>query len=122
MIAQSQSGTGKTAALSLAILSRIDPSVQSPQALILAPTFELAIQIGSVIENMAKFLPYIQVAYAVRDPTNVGKVSSRFEFFGEIFAYRLVPEKIVVVPGRASNILSNVYLSKKFYRTKRLKN
>ncbi len=43
----------------------------------------------------------------------VGKVSSRFEFFAEIFADRLVPEKIMVVPDRASNILSNAYLLKK---------
>ncbi|CAF3840549.1 unnamed protein product [Rotaria sp. Silwood1] len=67
IIAQSQSGTGKTAAFSLAILSRIDPSIPSVQALILAPTFELAIQIGSVIEKMAQFLPYIKIAYAVRN-------------------------------------------------------
>jgi hypothetical protein len=40
---------------------------------------------------------------------HVGKVRV-FEFFGEIFAYRLVPEKIVVVPDRASNILSNAHL------------
>ncbi|CAF1448762.1 unnamed protein product [Adineta steineri] len=67
IIAQSQSGTGKTAAFSIATISRIDPNIKSPQALILAPTFELALQIGSVIENIAKFLPYIQIAYAVRD-------------------------------------------------------
>jgi superfamily II DNA/RNA helicase len=72
IIAQSQSGTGKTAAFSLAIISRIDPSIQSPQALILAPTFELAIQIISVIETMAQFLPYIKVADAVRQSkTNI---------------------------------------------------
>ena len=71
IIAQSQSGTGKTAAFSLAILSRIDPTVQSLQALILAPTFELAIQIGEVIEKMAKFLPYIRVGYAIRNALTV---------------------------------------------------
>ncbi|CAF3846554.1 unnamed protein product [Rotaria sp. Silwood1] len=69
IIAQSQSGTGKTAAFSIAIISRIDPANQSPQALIIVPTYELALQIGSVIEKMAQFLPYIQIAYAVRDPT-----------------------------------------------------
>jgi superfamily II DNA/RNA helicase len=73
IIAQSQSGTGKTAAFSLAIISRIDPSVQSPQALILAPTFELAIQIISVIEIMAQFLPYIKVADAVRGSKTAGR-------------------------------------------------
>ena len=67
IIAQSQSGTGKTGAFSLTILSRIDPKIQEPQAMIIAPTFELALQIGSVIEQMAHFLPYVQIAYAIRE-------------------------------------------------------
>jgi len=71
VIAQSQSGTGKTGAFSLTILSRIDPRVKGPQAMIIAPTFELAIQIGSVVEQMASFLPYIKVAYAVRQNDTV---------------------------------------------------
>ncbi|CAF2571819.1 unnamed protein product [Rotaria sp. Silwood2] len=76
MIAQSQNGTGKTAAFSLATLSRMDPNLNYVQALILSPTFELALQIGQVIENMAKFLPHIKIAYAVRDPT----ISKRNEY------------------------------------------
>ncbi|CAF1494237.1 unnamed protein product [Adineta steineri] len=76
IIAQSQSGTGKTAAFSIATISRIDPYIKSPQALILAPTFELALQIGSVIENLAKFLPYIQIAYAVLDQA-ISKTAER---------------------------------------------
>ncbi|CAF3695144.1 unnamed protein product [Adineta steineri] len=76
MIAQSQNGTGKTAAFSLATLSRMDPNLDYVQALILSPTFELALQIGKVIENMAKFLPHIKIAYAVRDPT----ISKRNEY------------------------------------------
>ncbi|UJR26581.1 hypothetical protein I4U23_007901 [Adineta vaga] len=92
IIAQSQSGTGKTVAFSVAMISRIDPSVQSPQALILAPTFELALQIGSVIERMAKFLPYIQIAYAVRDP-NISKRPNRIR-------NQLISEPIVIgTPG-----------------------
>ena len=46
LIVQSQTGTGKTAAFALPILSLIDPSVKSPQALILAPTRELALQVA----------------------------------------------------------------------------
>ncbi len=52
----------------------------------------------------------------------VGKVSNRFELFGEIFAERLVSKKIWVMSNRVSNILRNAYLSKKVYREKRLKN
>lgn len=45
VIAQAQSGTGKTATFSIAILQQIDTSVLECQALILAPTRELATQI-----------------------------------------------------------------------------
>lgn len=44
--------------------------------MILAPTFELALQIGKVIEKMARFLPEIRIAYAVRDPM----ISKRNEY------------------------------------------
>jgi len=66
MIAQSQSGTGKTAAFSVAMLSRVDNRLGYPQALLLSPTYELALQTGKVIEEMAKFYPNFKVAYAVR--------------------------------------------------------
>lgn len=45
MIAQAQSGTGKTATFSIAILQQIDMSINECQALILAPTRELAQQV-----------------------------------------------------------------------------
>lgn len=66
MIAQSQSGTGKTAAFLLAALYRVDPLLQQPQVLILSPTYELALQTGRVAESMAKFLPAIKFGYAIR--------------------------------------------------------
>ncbi|KAK3907827.1 DEAD-box helicase Dbp80 [Frankliniella fusca] len=66
MIAQSQSGTGKTAAFVLAMLSRVDPSKNYTQALCLSPTYELAIQTGEVAAKMAQFCPEIKIRYAVR--------------------------------------------------------
>lgn len=48
VIAQAQSGTGKTATFSISILQQIDTSVRECQALILAPTRELAQQIQKV--------------------------------------------------------------------------
>ena len=54
MIAQAQSGSGKTATFSLVMLYRCDPTLQKIQALCLAPTRELAIQIESVVKKMAK--------------------------------------------------------------------
>lgn len=55
MIAQSQSGTGKTAAFVLTMLSRVDESLPEPQALCLSPTRELARQLMSVVELMGQF-------------------------------------------------------------------
>lgn len=66
MIAQSQSGTGKTAAFVLTMLSRVSPSQPGPQCLCLAPTYELSLQIGEVVKEMGKFLPDITMRYAIR--------------------------------------------------------
>jgi translation initiation factor 4A len=49
VIAQAQSGTGKTATFSISVLQRIDHTVKQCQALILAPTRELAQQIQKVV-------------------------------------------------------------------------
>lgn len=56
LIGQSQSGTGKTAAFVLNMLSRIDLDKKAPQALVLAPTRELAKQIAGVANVMGTFL------------------------------------------------------------------
>ncbi|WKX94905.1 hypothetical protein Q1695_011847 [Nippostrongylus brasiliensis] len=66
IIAQSQSGTGKTATFVLTMLSRVDASKKHPQCLCLAPTYELAIQIGEVVGKIAQFMPDVKVHYAVR--------------------------------------------------------
>ena len=59
MIAQSQSGTGKTAAFTLASLSHVDVTQRHPQVIILSPTYELAVQTFKVATEMAKFKPEI---------------------------------------------------------------
>ena len=66
LIAQSQSGTGKTAAFTLAMLSRVDTTKPYPQVLCLSPTYELAIQTGEVACKMAAFCPEILFRFAVR--------------------------------------------------------
>ncbi|XP_039611665.1 ATP-dependent RNA helicase DDX19B [Polypterus senegalus] len=66
LIAQSQSGTGKTAAFVLAMLSHVESVNKWPQCLCVSPTYELALQTGKVIEQMGKFYPEVKLAYAVR--------------------------------------------------------
>ncbi|KAF2838423.1 putative ATP dependent RNA helicase [Patellaria atrata CBS 101060] len=73
MIGQSQSGTGKTAAFVLNILMRCDLSTLQPQALVLAPSRELARQIIGVVETMGRFLENLKVIAGIPDPSQRGK-------------------------------------------------
>ncbi|MFH4981023.1 hypothetical protein AB6A40_007732 [Gnathostoma spinigerum] len=77
MIAQSQSGTGKTAAFVLTMLSRVVPENHWPQCLCLAPTYELAMQIGKVVETMGEFMPDVHVKYAVKGERDPGPITEQ---------------------------------------------
>jgi ATP-dependent RNA helicase DeaD len=62
LLGQAQTGTGKTAAFSLPLLSRIDLSHQQPQILVLTPTRELAIQVAEAMQAYARHLNGFQIA------------------------------------------------------------
>jgi ATP-dependent RNA helicase DeaD len=53
ILGQAQTGTGKTAAFALPILSRIDVKQRAPQALVMVPTRELAIQVAEAFQKYA---------------------------------------------------------------------
>jgi ATP-dependent RNA helicase DeaD len=61
ILGQAQTGTGKTAAFALPLLSKIQSSLKTPQVLILAPTRELAIQCAEACQSFAKYLPKFNV-------------------------------------------------------------
>ena len=61
LLGQAQTGTGKTAAFSLPLLSNLDLSKTKPQVLVLAPTRELAIQVAEAMQAYAKKLPGFHV-------------------------------------------------------------
>jgi ATP-dependent RNA helicase DeaD len=56
LLGMAQTGTGKTAAFALPLLSRLDLSLQQPQILVLAPTRELAIQVAEAMQTYARHL------------------------------------------------------------------
>lgn len=62
VIGQAQTGTGKTAAFALPVLARLDPTAQSPQVLVLAPTRELANQVAEACMNYGRHLPGLRIA------------------------------------------------------------
>lgn len=61
VVGLAQTGTGKTAAFALPILSRIDVSDKTTQALVLAPTRELALQVSEAVERYAAHLKGLHV-------------------------------------------------------------
>lgn len=56
VLGQAQTGTGKTAAFALPVLSNIDMTLAEPQALVLAPTRELAIQVAEAFHSYAEHM------------------------------------------------------------------
>ena len=56
LLGQAQTGTGKTAAFALPLLSRLDLSLAQPQILVLTPTRELAIQVAEAMQTYARHL------------------------------------------------------------------
>jgi ATP-dependent RNA helicase DeaD len=54
VVGQARTGSGKTLAFALPLVERCDPAVRAVQALVLVPTRELAIQVGDVIEKLAR--------------------------------------------------------------------
>lgn len=67
LIAQAHNGSGKTTCFTLAMLSRVDPAVRSPQALCVCPTRELVVQNLGVLERMGKFSGITATSTAAAD-------------------------------------------------------
>src|ERR1700741_360160 len=61
VVGLAQTGTGKTAAFAIPILSKIDPSNKSTQALVLAPTRGLALQVAEAFSRYGAHLPAVKV-------------------------------------------------------------
>jgi len=90
IIGQAQTGTGKTAAFALPILSSIDLKQKDPQVLVLAPTRELAIQVAEAFQKYAKHMKGFHVL-----PVYGGQ-----DFRGQIQALKRGVHVIVGTPGR----------------------
>lgn len=96
MLGQAQTGTGKTAAFALPILSQIDPARREPQVLVLAPTRELALQVATSFESFAVNMPGVNVV-AIYGGAPMGP---------QLRAVRLGAQVIVATPGRLVDHLS----------------
>ena len=90
VLGQAQTGTGKTAAFALPILSRLDLKQKDPQVLVLAPTRELAIQVAEAFQKYARHLPGFHVL-----PVYGGQ-----DYRGQIHALKRGVHVVVGTPGR----------------------
>jgi len=61
LLGVAQTGTGKTAAFGLPLLAAVDPALRAVQAVVLAPTRELAMQVADAISSFATHLPGLEV-------------------------------------------------------------
>lgn len=61
VVGQAQTGTGKTASYTIPMLMKIDPQIKKPQAIVLCPTRELAVQVAEEIRKLAKYMSDIKV-------------------------------------------------------------
>lgn len=95
VIAQAQSGTGKTATFSIAILQKIDTSLRECQALILAPTRELAQQIQKVVIALGDYMN--AQCHACIGGTNVREDIRKLELGVHV---------VVGTPGRVFDMIS----------------
>ena len=90
VIAKAPTGTGKTFAFGIPMIEHIDPELEAVQGLILAPTRELAIQIGDELRGLLTYFQGIRVA-VLYGGAGIG---------GQIKQLEKKPQIVVATPGR----------------------
>ena len=99
VIAQAQSGTGKTGAFTISVLEKVDPTLKETQILILAHTHELVRQISEVIRELSSYLD-VSVMEVIGG-TNITECKQDLQ---------KSPQIIVGTPGRVLDMIQNKYL------------
>ncbi|XP_027488020.1 eukaryotic initiation factor 4A-I-like [Corapipo altera] len=100
VIAQAQSGTGKTATFAISILQQVELDLKATQALVLAPTRELAQQIQKVVMALGDYMG--ASCHACIGGTNVRAEVQKLQLEA--------PHVVVGTPGRVFDMLNRRYL------------
>lgn len=101
IIAQAQSGTGKTGAFTIGTLGQIDFEVKEIQAIVLSPTRELSKQIHSVFSNLGKMIDNLRIQLLVGG-TSIEE---------DVKELKNVPHIIVGCPGRINDMIRRKKIS-----------
>ena len=107
IIAKAKTGSGKTVAFGIGLLSKIDVTLYETQALVLCPTRELADQVSKAIRSLASFIPNIKLL------TLCGGVPQGYQIAS---LSQHAPHIVVGTPGRIQDHLKRQSLSLKKLR------
>lgn len=99
-IGLAQTGTGKTAAFGIPLISHIDTKKRAPQAIILCPTRELCLQITKELKSYAAFTSYLEIVAIYGGASVVEQIS----------ALRRGPQIVVGTPGRVIDLINRKVL------------
>jgi ATP-dependent RNA helicase DeaD len=99
-LGKAQTGTGKTAAFSLPLLNKLDLRQYKPQAIILAPTRELAIQVAAEIKNLGRHIKELKVL----------EIYGGASIMEQMRALRSGAHIIVGTPGRVQDLINRKQL------------
>lgn len=104
ILAQAQSGTGKTGCFTIGTLELIDDTSDKCQAIILSPTRELAIQTKNVIDKIGVYMKNLNTQLLIGGSS----INDDIEFF-----LTKKPQILVACPGRLYELLKNRYIENK---------
>ncbi|MDR3282069.1 MAG: DEAD/DEAH box helicase, partial [Candidatus Methanoplasma sp.] len=103
VLAQAQTGTGKTGAYALPVLSMIKRGLGAPQAIVLAPTRELAVQIENEIHKLSRYSGHSSVA--IYGGASISLQASRLDRGVDL---------VVGTPGRVKDMMERGHLDLSF--------
>lgn len=95
-LGKAQTGTGKTAAFSLPLLNKLDLDQRKPQAIVLAPTRELAIQVAAEMKNLGKNIKGLKVL----------EIYGGASIVDQMRALKSGAHVIVGTPGRVQDLIN----------------
>ena len=101
LIAQAQTGTGKTGAFALPSISNLDPSIKQTQVIVIAPTRELAIQVAEAFKSYSKYIKNF----------NVTSIYGGQDYNTQLKALKRGSQVIVGTPGRVIDHMKRGSLS-----------
>lgn len=101
LIAKAPTGTGKTCAFGIPVIEYVDPDLPQIQAIVLAPTRELATQICDDIRNLTRFLPQIKTV-VVYGGQSMERQKQQL---------RKNPQILIATPGRLLDLMQHRALS-----------